>query len=217
MKKFYSTIIKTFLLAVVAVSLSCESEDPKPEDFTNDPGSDYYGSWKRDGVDTWVKFEGSTATTCGATGQEVGTFDASEPSMTFVMNGETITFPLEFSGDTMWMGVPGQYVDTNVAARYTRSSTFCGDDDGGGSGDGGEITFWIQNDLGCGNIYVTLEGQGSGTITSYYSSSPSCGASGCANFSVPAGTYTFSASCDGYTWNSTISVTDGQCSKMQLY
>lgn len=212
MKKFYSTIIKTFLFALVAMSLSCQEEEPA--DFVNDENTDYYGSWKRDGVDTWVKFDGSTAITCSSQGQEYGSFDASEPSMTFVIEGETITFPLEFSGDTMWMGVPDQAVDTNVAARYTRSSTFCGED-GGGDGDG-EIIFWIQSDFSCGNIYVTLDGQGSGTIDSYYGSAPSCGSSGCANFSVPAGTYSFSASCDGYSWDGSITVTDGQCYKMEL-
>lgn len=80
-----------------------------------------------------------------------------------------------------------------------------------------EITFWVGSDLGCGSINVTLENVGSGSITSYYSSSPDCGASGCANFSnLAAGTYNFTASCPDYNWSGTISVSEDQCSKMQL-
>ena len=214
MKKFNATIIRVLLLLFVAIGLSCNEEEP--EDFVNNENTDYYGNWKRNGVETWVKFSGSTAVTCNNGVQTTGSFDASEPSMTFIIEGETITFPLEFNGDTMWMGVPGAYVDTNVAARYSRTDTFC--EEGGGGGDGnGQITFWLQSDLGCGPISVTLHNQGSGTITDYYSSSPSCGASGCANFTVPPGTYSFSASCDGHTWDSTVTVSANQCFKMQLY
>ena len=81
----------------------------------------------------------------------------------------------------------------------------------------GRATFWTNSDLGCGSISVTCSSQ-SGTITSYYSSgTPSCGASGCANFTLPPGTYSFSASCTNKTWNGTITVTQGGCSTMRLY
>lgn len=214
MKKTNLTIFRMLLLLFVAIAVSCTEEEP--ESFVNDENTDYYGSWKRDGYETWVKFSGSTATTCSNGVQTVGTFNSSEPSMTFVIEGETITFPLEFSGDTMWMGVPEQAVDTNVAARYSRSDTFC-DGTGGGGGDGdGNITFWVQSDLGCGIISVSLQGAGSGSITSYYGSSPDCGAAGCANFTVPAGSYSFSASCDGGTWEGNVTVSEDQCFKMQL-
>ena len=90
---------------------------------------------------------------------------------------------------------------------------------GGGGGTGGtsgNAMFWTQSDLGCGTISVTLNGSG-GSISSYYSSgAPSCGASGCANFTVPAGTYTFTASCSGQTWDGNITVSAGGCSKMKL-
>lgn len=91
---------------------------------------------------------------------------------------------------------------------------------GGGTGGGttnGNVMFWTQSDQGCGNISVTLYGQ-SGTISSYYSSgAPSCGGSGCANFSIPAGTYSYSASCQGYTWSGSVTSTAGGCFKMRLY
>lgn len=87
---------------------------------------------------------------------------------------------------------------------------------GGGGNGNGDIIFWTQSDHGCGPINVTINGQ-SGSITSYFSASPSCGTSGCANFTLPAGNYTYSAECDSYTWGPTsVTVTEGGCFKMRL-
>lgn len=99
------------------------------------------------------------------------------------------------------------------------TNTGTGSGSGSGSGSGGATTgnamFWIASDLGCGSINVSINGQ-SKTISSFYSTSPSCGASGCANFTLAPGTYNYSASCSGKTWSNTITVTAGGCSKMQL-
>jgi len=88
---------------------------------------------------------------------------------------------------------------------------------GGGGSDIGDVTFWTNQDLGCGNIKVTITSYGSGTITSYYSSAPNCGATGCANFTGLAfGAYSFSATSDGgCTWSGNIQVDSG-CELMQL-
>lgn len=91
---------------------------------------------------------------------------------------------------------------------------------GGGGGGGGSTTgqalFWTASDLGCGTITVNCNGQ-SRTITSYYSSgTPACGASGAATFSFAPGTYSYTASCSGKTWNGTVTSTAGGCSKIQL-
>lgn len=215
MKKLNATIVKTLLLLFVVVGLSCESED-EVESIDNDDTTNYYGNWKRDGMETYVKFDGSTATTCSSGGvTTVGTFDASEPSMTFNIQGEIITFPLDFQGDVLLMGVPDQAIDTNTAQYYSRSNKFpCS---GGGTGGGdGTIMFWVQSDPGCGPISVTLNGQGSNSITGFYSTSPDCGAVSAANFSVPGGTYSFTASCTERTWDGTVTVEDDQCFKMRL-
>jgi len=88
---------------------------------------------------------------------------------------------------------------------------------GGGGGTSGDVAFWTQSDLGCGYINVSVGGQ-SGTVTGYYSGgSPGCGASGAANFTLPAGTYNYSAGCGDYTWNGTVTVSAGGCSTMRLY
>lgn len=101
--------------------------------------------------------------------------------------------------------------------KQTDTTTNSGTGNGGGSGsDGtGNAMFWIAADLGCGPITVLVNGQ-SKTITSFYGTSPACGTSGCANFTLAPGTYTYSASCSGKTWSNTITVTAGGCSKMQL-
>ena len=90
----------------------------------------------------------------------------------------------------------------------------------GGSGTG-QAMFWIQSDLGCGNITVYISGVGK-TISSYYASgAPACGSSGCATYNLSPGTYAYTASCSGYSWGTSspsyITVTSGGCSKMRLY
>ena len=80
----------------------------------------------------------------------------------------------------------------------------------------GQGMFWTASDQNCGPITVTINGQ-SKTITSYYSSvTPSCGANGCANFSLPAGTYSYKATCSSYQWSGSITITAGGCFKMKL-
>jgi hypothetical protein len=214
MKKLNSTIIKTLLLLFLAIGASCEGEEESPT-LQNDETTNYYGSWKRNGMETYVKFEGSTATTCSPDGvQTVGTFNSSAPSMTFVIQGETITFPLDFSGNTLLIGVPDQAIDTNTAQYYSRSDNFpC---DGGGGNEDGTLMFWVESDFGCGPISVTVNSHGGGTITGYYATAPDCGASSSANFSLPAGTYRYSASCSEYTWDGSVTIAQGQCFKMRL-
>ncbi len=207
------------LLVVVALVFSafgCEA-DEEGDDIDNDPSSSFEGSWKRENMETYVKFVGSNAITCSGGVETVGSFNSSEPSMTFVIGEEVIKFPLKVNGNTLLVGVPNQALETHNAQIYYKSDAFPCDGGGGGGGSGeGNIMFWIGSDLGCGSISVTLQSEGSGSITSYYGSSPDCGASGCANFTVAPGTYSFSASCGDYTWDGSITVTEDQCSKMQF-
>lgn len=86
-----------------------------------------------------------------------------------------------------------------------------------GGTDDNSLTFYVVDDFGCGPINVTLDGYGTQTINNYYSSGISgCDVSGCANFNnLPEGTYSYEASCDGYTWSNTITVESG-CNKLKL-
>ncbi len=101
--------------------------------------------------------------------------------------------------------------------------TFTGGGNGSGNGSGngnggssGDALMWIATDFGYGPITVSCNGQ-QRSITSFYSSGvPACGASGCANFSMSPGTYNFTASCSGRSWNGTTTISAGGCSKTQL-
>ncbi len=79
----------------------------------------------------------------------------------------------------------------------------------------GEVMFWISSDLNCGQITVTCGGVAK-NITGYSSSTPTCGASGAATFSLEEGTYSYSAVCSGKSWSGTVIISAGNCNKIEL-
>ncbi len=100
--------------------------------------------------------------------------------------------------------------DPNMAEIISFSQMSCE-----GSGNG-KVTFWIAQDFACGSITVNLNGQ-TRIINQYYSSGiTSCDMSGCANFELPPGTYTYSAYCSNQTWNGNVTVTQNGCLLFQL-
>jgi len=88
----------------------------------------------------------------------------------------------------------------------------------------GNIMFWTAADFG-NNITVTIQNQ-SGTISDIYTSGQPSGCNTdvhCANFSLPQGSYAYSASAapstnypQGVTWSGTAVVTPGGCQLYQL-
>lgn len=109
------------------------------------------------------------------------------------------------------------YPDTR-AYLYVREETTepGGSDDGENDGTStGQVMFWLNSDLGCGSITVHCNGQ-TKTITGYYASSPECGADGSANFTLEPGTYNYSASCSGLSWEGTVTATAGECYKLEF-
>ncbi len=79
----------------------------------------------------------------------------------------------------------------------------------------GDAMFWSDNAEYI--ITVTLGGVDR-QITSIYSSVPDCGSTGCANYSdITPGTYSFYATDGIHEWESTITITADNCSKMRLY
>jgi major membrane immunogen (membrane-anchored lipoprotein) len=81
----------------------------------------------------------------------------------------------------------------------------------------GQAIFWTDADYGVGSITVYVDDSYIGKITSYYSSVPDCGSSGCATLTKEAGTYSFSAEAqDGTKWSDNITIRTGQCSTMKL-
>jgi hypothetical protein len=147
------------------------------------------------------------------------------------LSGNTITWD-EGLPDANVRLVSGQLelsypsVSFSIPTLYDRGSWagHCGPlssgNSGGGGGGGGSTTgnamFWASTNFSCGTITVNVNNS-SGSMTKYYTSgSPDCGAVGCANFTLEAGTYSYSASCSSYTWSGSITVKAGGCSKMQL-
>jgi endo-beta-N-acetylglucosaminidase D len=78
------------------------------------------------------------------------------------------------------------------------------------------LTFWTAVNCSPNPITVTVDSQ-TASITEYFpSSTPSCGYQGCANFNLPAGTYTYSATNTDTTWTGSVTVTKGGCTMQQL-
>lgn len=85
----------------------------------------------------------------------------------------------------------------------------------------GKVTFWVQNDFGTGTIEVTVVGYTTKSISSYYISGISgsgCGPSGCATYSIPPGSYSYSALATGstLTWSGSCTVTENGCLQVKL-
>ena len=226
MKNLFKILKMLMLLGIVGLH-SCEEDredDYEDEEETTTTAASPYGSWKRgDGITAYVKFENTKAFSCDNTGKITeGTFSSSEPSMTYNIQGNIIKFPLKFYNDgSMLVGVPNQAINTNNATMYYKSDKFCdagggGTGGGGGGGNGqGKATFWTQKDHCCGTITVSVAGS-SGSVSQFYSATPECGATGCANFTLPAGNHTFTAKCGSYSWSGTVTVTENGCFRMQL-
>lgn len=222
MKKTLIKIVKLIFLFIIISG--CEADDNSYNvDADNGSGGgssniNPYGNWKRgDGLDAYLKFSNSAVSMCNNGTITMGTFNVSEPSMTYVVQGNVIKFPLRFNADnSLLVGVPDQAINTNNATLYYRSDQFPCDGGGSGGSTTGKVMFWVSSDLGCGPISVSLNGS-SGTITSYYSNnSPDCGGNGCANFTLPPGNYSYSASCSNGTWNGSVLITSGGCYKIKL-
>jgi major membrane immunogen (membrane-anchored lipoprotein) len=140
----------------------------------------------------------SGAPACGASG-----------AATFDLNPGTYAFTASCSGKN-WSGTITITAGACTMAQLTNS--------GGGGGGGittGQGIFWTKTNFGCGVINVTLNGV-TRTVSSYYSSVPACGASGCANYTLNPGTYSFTASCSGRTWSGTIVIIVGGCAHVEL-
>lgn len=97
-----------------------------------------------------------------------------------------------------------------------------GDTDNPGGGDDGsnegDLTFWTDDDYGCGDIYVEVESEGTETISGYFDSgNPGCDAPQSANFyDLPYGTYSYTADSDGdCIWSGSVSI-DSQCQTILL-
>lgn len=78
----------------------------------------------------------------------------------------------------------------------------------------GSAVFFYNQSQNTGT--VTIAGLTS-SITSFYpSGSPDCGASGCANFTLPVGTYTYHVENSASYWDGTLTITANGCVRIVL-
>lgn len=79
----------------------------------------------------------------------------------------------------------------------------------------GSVTFYYNSSGSYATVY--LGSSYSGQITQYYPSTPpSCGSSGCANFTVPVGTYNWTASSTWSNWSGQVIVSKNGCQLVLL-
>jgi hypothetical protein len=82
---------------------------------------------------------------------------------------------------------------------------------GGGSNTNGNVVFYTPDNLAGSNITVTCYGQ-TKTITTSTTGTPTCSMLGSAIFSLPAGTYTYTASRLTQNWSGSVSINgNGSC------
>jgi hypothetical protein len=81
----------------------------------------------------------------------------------------------------------------------------------------GKVVFWQNGSvIYTPQVKVTIGNQ-TETITSYYSNGVSaCDMRGCANFTLPVGTYNFHAQSGSTSWDNQVDITQGGCFKMRL-
>jgi hypothetical protein len=79
----------------------------------------------------------------------------------------------------------------------------------------GQLMFWTSYSS-LGNITVNIDGNYAGTISGWYSSSPSCGATYGVTKDLSPGSHSFSATNGSKTWSGNYTVASGSCLKVQL-
>ena len=78
----------------------------------------------------------------------------------------------------------------------------------------GSVTFWYNSS---GSIATVIINGQTGSITQYYATyDPTCGSAGCANFTLPTGNYSYSASSTWSTWSGTVAISNNVCTMILL-
>ena len=78
----------------------------------------------------------------------------------------------------------------------------------------GKAVFWYDSPRSDATVHINGM---LGYITQYYPVNfPSCGSSGCANFTLPAGTYSYYAESSVSTWAGSMTINANECSLILL-
>ena len=71
-------------------------------------------------------------------------------------------------------------------------------------------------DVSAPSAIVTINGQSSATSGYFTGGAPACGASGCANFTLPTGTYNYTATSSSTSWTGSVDVSSNGCNAILL-
>lgn len=211
------------LLCTVLLAVACQKESDGDFDEDDDDDTEettggssntsggMTGTWARnDGLGTaYLRLSGTTATTCTSGTLTVGTYNASASTMTFIISGETIIFPLSMKNGSLIVGRPAQANANQQPTPYISTTTWpCATSTGGGSAGGGSTggggtttpakgtvivwtnkpaTGWEQGTTVMNVSVSTVAGGGSSIYAGHYTSAPSCGAVYCYTVSVEPG------------------------------
>lgn len=215
MQKFQLSLLKSLRLFLLFSFLSVFFTACKKESLVPTPPS---GPASGEGM-FWIASNlgcGNITVTIGGISKLItGYYDTGIPECTGSKTATFALLPGTYSYTASCTGLSWNGSITITSNGCTKIQLTSSGGGGGGGGSTGQGMFWIASDLGCGNINVVCNGI-TRTITSVYATAPSCGASGTANFDLSPGTYSYTASCSGKTWNSTITITAGGCNRIQL-
>ncbi|MES2138801.1 MAG: hypothetical protein V4511_03780 [Bacteroidota bacterium] len=159
--------IEILAVFVLAVLFSCRKSSMDDFEIIKDKiggsssgtsASKMLGIWERDDnqATTFLKIEGTVATTCNSGTETVGTFNSSVPSATFVVSGTTYEFKMEMQGEILILGVPTNSTNPNHVPTEYKKYTDPWPCSGGGGGGGSTNCFvgavWKKSDCN-GAIY----------------------------------------------------------------
>lgn len=238
MKYFYTFFV---LFAFAGICSSCDLEEEmavETDDNYNYSGSSAEGYWVKHNQTGYIQISGSTARFCMASnGNEwVGSYYSSDNSIEIDLgDGYIANFIAKVNGSEMTLiqhFSDGHSTNTTYYSSSSSSYPCSGGGStggsGGDSGSGGDygsstgsLVIWTDEDHGCGNLEVYVNGNYVGAITGYYSSgTPDCGDSYTVTLTgLEPGSYSVKADCEDGTayWPSnSITISAGACSSYLL-
>ncbi|PZW42375.1 hypothetical protein LX95_00685 [Mesonia algae] len=204
------------------------TEDPSGQDSGNNSGSTAWAKdyWKRDNAGTYLDLTSSRPVFCangeivGGTYSQVDWHSTNVGYFTLTNAGDVVNFEIRKNGNGLILAPYDPEVQqTHDPANYSVSSSFpCnGNDDGGNENETVAIKFWTNQDYNYGHISVSLNGVGSSQLSGYFSGGPNCNSTDYGGYfsGLDPGTYSYSASCQGYTWSGSVNL-QASCTTFQL-
>jgi hypothetical protein len=153
---------------------------------------------------------------CAIDGQNVGTI--SHYSATTACGSGDVNVILSagshtFSGSSQSGAVTWNFTFTITEDQcLPRSLTYSG---GGGGGSTGTAVFYLNQNSPGGTVTVNCGGQ-TKYITTYFAGAPGCNNANAANFTLPVGTYNYTAQSNTQNWSGTVTVPANTCSQNLL-